>query len=338
MTGNKMMKHIQRCSVCVLPETFPGIQFNAKRVCSYCQDFKGEKNLIEKKSRYRKKFEGLIEEFKGKSAYDALLSYSGGKDSTYTLSLIKERYRLNALALTFDNGFLPDQTITNIRNVTDKLGVDHILIKPRFDVLKKIFKGCAQKNIYPPTTLTRASTICTACMAVVKFVSLRTALEKDIPFIFFGWSPGQIPVSSSVMKNNPPIVKMMQKSLYGPLHELVGDAVNPYFLEKEHFSSKYHFPYNISPLVFLDYDEKKIVEKVRKLGWRRPKGIDANTTNCLLNSYANIIHKKQYGYHPYAFEMAKLVREGYLERPTALKKLSQPEDRATLQSVKRKLT
>jgi tRNA(Ile)-lysidine synthase TilS/MesJ len=333
-----MKQDMKRCSICVLPETFPGIQFNKDEVCSHCQDFKGEKNLKEKKVRYRKKFEGLIKEYKGKGTYDALLSYSGGKDSTYTLSLIKERYGLNALALTFDNGFLPEQTITNIRNVTDKLDIDHILIKPHFDVLKKIFKGCAQKNIYPPTTLTRASTICTACMAIVKFASLRTALEKNIPFIFFGWSPGQIPVSSSVMKNNPPIVKMMQKSLYGPLHELVGDAINPYFLEEQHFTSTYSFPYNISPLVFLDYDEKVILEKVRKLGWRRPEGIDANTTNCLLNSYANIIHKKQYGYHPYAFEMAKLVREGYSDRSTALKKLTQPEDRTTIQSVKRKLT
>ena len=283
------------------------------------------------------KFEELVEEYKGKGTYDALLSYSGGKDSTYTLSLIREQYGLNILAVTLDNGFLPEQTITNIKNVVDKLSVDHIFFKPSFDSLKKIFKACAEKNIYPPTTLTRASTICTACMAIVKFGSLRTALEKNIPFIIFGWSPGQIPVSSSVMKNNSQIVKMMQKSLYEPLHELVGENIDPYFLEKEHFKKKYNFHFNISPLVFLDYDEKEILEKVRKLGWSRPKGIDANTTNCLLNSYANVIHKEHYGFHPYAFEMAKLVREGYLDRSVALEKLTQPEDLTTIQSVKKRL-
>jgi len=72
--------------------------------------------------------------------------------------------------------------------------------------------------------------------------------------------------------------------------------------------------------------------------WRIPRnGIDAHTTNCLLNSYANVIHKEQYGYHPYAFEMAKLVREGYLDRSEALKKLEQPEDLATVLSVKNRL-
>jgi predicted PP-loop superfamily ATPase len=337
MKRNKVTIHIRRCTVCVLPETFPGVKFDAKRVCNHCRNFRGEKNLEEKKTRYRIKFEELIEKYKGQGTYDALLSYSGGKDSTYTLSLLKERYGLNILALTFDNGFLPEQTIANIKNITDKLGVDHILFKPRFDILKKIFRTCAQKNIFTSATLTRASTICTACMALVKFFSLRTALEKKIPFIIFGWSPGQIPVASSVMKNNPQIVKMMQKSLYGPLYDLAGDDIDPYFLEKEHFKSSFYFPYNISPLAFLDYNEKKIIQKVRKLGWRKPQGMDAFTTNCLLNSYANVIHKKRYGYHPYAFEMAKLVREGYLDRSPALRKLIQPEDPATVRSVKNKL-
>lgn len=330
-------KKIKRCTICVLPETFPGIRFNEEGVCNHCQNFKGEKNLKEKKARYKKKFERLINEYKGKGTYDALLSYSGGKDSTYTLSLCKERYGLNILAVTFDNGFLPDQTIINVKNVTDRLGVDHVLFKPHFNTLKKIFLECAQKNIYPPTTLTRASTICTSCMAIVKFSSLRTALEKDIPFIFFGWSPGQIPVTSSIMKNNPQIIKMMQKSLYEPLHDLVGDEINPYFLEEEHFKRRYNFPYNVSPLAFLTYDEKEIIEKARKLGWKRPEGLDANTTNCLLNSYANIIHKEQYGFHPYAFEMAKLVREGHLDRSLALERLTESEDLITINSVKNKL-
>lgn len=331
------MQNIRRCTACVLPETFPGVKFNSKGICNYCRNFKGEKNLEEKKERYRIKFEGLVARCRGKGPYDALLSYSGGKDSTYTLSLLKERYRLNTLALTLDNGFLPDRTVNNIKRVTDILGVDHQLFKPHFDVLKRIFKTCAEKNIFASATLTRASTICTACMALVKFVSLRAALEKKIPFIVFGWSPGQIPVASSVMKNNPQIVQMMQKNLYEPLHDLVGDDVDPYFLEKKHYRNRLSFPYNISPLVFLDYDEKEIIRKVRNLGWRMPKGIDANSTNCRLNSYANLVHKEQYGYHPYVFEMAKLVREGYLDRSSALRKLSQPEDPSTVRSVKDKL-
>ena len=49
------------------------------------------------------------------------------------------------------------------------------------------------------------------------------------------------------------------------------------------------------------------------------------------------IHKEKYGYHPYVFELAKLVREGYFKRSAALKKLRQKENSETIEWVKKKL-
>lgn len=265
------------------------------------------------------------------------MSYSGGKDSTYTLSLLRQEYRLNVLAVTFDNGFLPDQTFRNIRRITESLHFDHLFFKARFDVLREIFSGCTREDIYPATTLRRASTICTSCMAIVKFFSLRTALEKQIPFIVFGWSPGQIPLSSAIMRNNPQMVRAMQRALFEPLAKLVGDRIKPYFLEEYHYRNASSFPFNISPLAFLDYDEKNILAHVRRLGWDPPAEVDANSTNCLLNSFANVVHRQKHGFHPYVFELAKLCREGYLTREEALEKLHQPEDQRTVDRVKKKL-
>ena len=88
-------------------------------------------------------------------------------------------------------------------------------------------------------------------MAIVKFSSLRFAIEKNIPFIIYGWSPGQIPISSSIMKNNAEFLKKSQKQLYKPLFKLVGKEINPYFLEDVHFKKGKQHPYNISPLAFL---------------------------------------------------------------------------------------
>lgn len=328
---------MKRCKNCVLPETFPGIRFNSDGICNFCLNFKGEANLREKRLRYRKKFEKLIKKYKGRGTYDVLMSYSGGKDSTYVLSILRESYKLNVLAVTFDNGFLPDQTFNNIQIVAEKLGFDHIFLKPRFDIIKKIFMECSKKNIYSQKILTRASTICTSCIAIVKFSSLRMALEKSIPFIVFGWSPGQIPIPSSIMKNNPQLIKMMQRTVFEPLYNLVGNKIEPYFLGEKHFKGSYHFPYNVSPLSFLDYDEKKIFKKVFQLGWKVPKDVDAHSTNCLLNSFSNIVHKDQHNFHPYVFELAKLVREGHLDRSIALRKLNQPESPETVDLVKKKL-
>jgi len=325
------------CKRCVLPETFPGIRFNDKGECNYCQEFMGKKNLEERKLLYRRKFEKLILEYKGIANYDAFMSYSGGKDSTYTLNLLKKQYGLRIIAFTFDNGFLPDQTFRNIRNVVEELGVDHIFFKPNFRILKKVFAECSKRNIFPDTTLMRASTICTACMAIVKFSSLRLALEKGIPFIVFGWSPGQIPIASSIMKFNAKMVRAMQDALGGPLFGIGSDELAPYFLEEKNFMEKYFFPYSISPLAFHDYDEPTILKEVHKLGWQAPLDVDANSTNCLLNSFANVVHKKLYGFHPYVFELAKLVREGYTERSDALEKMRKLQTPGAIKLVKLKL-
>ena len=127
------------CINCVLPETFPGVIFNSDGVCNHCQGFKGTGILNEQKKEYDEKFISLINVHKGKGAYDCLMCYSGGKDSTYTLDLLKNRYGLSILAVTFDNGFISPVAMENMRRVVENIGADHIIFKVRFDLLKKIF-------------------------------------------------------------------------------------------------------------------------------------------------------------------------------------------------------
>ena len=98
--------------------------------------------------------------------------------------------------------------------------------------------------------------------------------------------------------------------------------VRPYFLEEEHYAQPERFPYNISPLAFMVYDETKIYEYVEALGWVKPKDTDPNSTNCLLNSYAINVHLDQSRFHPYVAELAGLVREGRMDREEALERIN----------------
>jgi tRNA(Ile)-lysidine synthase TilS/MesJ len=334
---NKSISALRTCTNCGLSETFPGIRFSDEGVCNLCLEFKGVESEQAKRTEYRERFEALINEYRGSGTYDVLMCYSGGKDSTHTLIALKEKYGLNILAVSVDNGFISPQASKNIQTVVEKLGVDHISFKPRFDVLAKIFVHCAKTDVYPPKALERASSICTSCMAIIKYSTLRIALEKGIPIVAYGWSPGQAPITSSIVKNNQHIVKMMQKSLYDPLYQIAGSAIKPYFLEDRHFRSSYRFPYYVHPLAFLGYNEEAVYRNVTRLGWKPPDDTDANSTNCLINSFANIVHKKRLGFHPYALEMANLVREGYLDRNTALNRLSEPENPRVLAMVREKL-
>ena len=326
-----------RCTRCVLPETFPGITYDDEGVCNFCHSFRGHDKLDKSIEKYRTRFEKLLEERNRDGGHDCLMAYSGGKDSTYTLAVLKEKYDLSILALTIDNGFISPRSLENIRNVVEGLGIDLIIYKPRFDILKKLFGEAEKSQMYARKTLERASTICTSCIGIVKFVALRMAIESHIPFIMYGWSPGQAPVNASIFKNNPAMIRSMQQALFDPMYEAGGPGVENYFLTEEHFAMEDRFPHNISPLAFLKYDEDKIHAEIRKLGWERPTDTDPNSSNCLLNAFANKIHMDRFGYNPYAFELAKLVREGYMERDEAIERLDKGHNDDMIAYVEKRL-
>src|SRR4030042_4703021 len=185
------------CSRCVLPDTFPGIQFDDKYVCNYCTSAHLPDD--DKKKEYTQKVEDLLESVKGECDYDVIMAYSGGKDSTYTLYTLAEKYGMKILALTFDNGFISTRALQNIVHMTDILGVTSMMIRPSFEVMKKIFKLSAETDLFSPKSLDRASSICTTCIAFVKSLVLKTALQLRIPLAAYGWSPGPRAVSSAVM-------------------------------------------------------------------------------------------------------------------------------------------
>ena len=317
---------IQRCTRCILPATFPGISFNEDGVCNHCIRYRGRAATEAQMKKFEQKFVDLLEERRNRSTYDIIVAYSGGKDSTYTLDVLVNRYDLRVLALTFDNTFISPRAEENIRNVCGALGADLLVVRPDPKMLRKIFRTAAERELYSAKTLERASTICTSCIGLIKNLVLRTAIEKEIPFVGFGWSPGQAPVQSSVMKTNARLMQSTQQAIYKPLHEIAGDAINPYFVTREQFRHPEKFPWNVHPLAFLPYDEELIVARIRKYGWVKPDDTDPNSSNCLLNAYANHIHRSRYHFHPYVWEIANMVREGVLTREEGLEKIEPPED------------
>jgi 3'-phosphoadenosine 5'-phosphosulfate sulfotransferase (PAPS reductase)/FAD synthetase len=334
------------CSQCILPETFPGTSFNAEGVCNHCQKFDGKKTrLEEEKKKYKQKFIELLREVNksrnhnghnNHRAYDVLMAYSGGKDSTYTMGLLRSKYKLRVLAMSLDNGFVSPAAITNIKNVTDSLGIDHVFFKPRWDLLKKIFTAAVDRELYSKKTLERASTICTSCIGIVKSMCLKMAVEQDIPMIGFGWSPGQAPVESSIMKNNPSLVRMSQQAILNPLRAIAGDEISAYFLQESHYAAPERFPYNVHPMAWEFYNEEMIIQEIHKFGWNAPKDTDSNSSNCLLNAYANDVHVKRYQFHPYVWEIANMVREGVMTREEGYQKIyAKPDNTLVLAAQER---
>jgi hypothetical protein len=90
-------------------------------------------------------------------------------------------------------------------------------------------------------------------------------------------------------------------------------------------------------MTFLHYDEETIYSRIRQLGWETPKDKDPNSTNCLLNAFANQVHEEKHKYNPYAMEMAELVREGILSRTEALRRTKVKADAQVIERVKQRL-
>lgn len=328
---------MKRCTRCILPETFPGIQFDAEGVCQYCRRAPTPEVRAAQRQALRAQFEALVQQVRERPGYHGLIAWSGGKDSTYTVWLLKAQYRLNVLTFTFDNGFVSPAAWSNLRTVSETLGVDHLIIKPRFDWLRAIFARSSEPGLYPPRALERASGICNSCMGLAKGVGLRLALERDIPLLLYGWSPGQVPLSGALFRLNQALLRMTVQAAVAPLERAAGPGVRLYFPDEALLERCQEYPYHISPLAFVDYDETHILDIIQPLGWRRPEDTDPNSTNCLLNSLANTLHLRQLGYHPYEMELSGLVRDGVLTRDEALGRLAAAGSTQVVQAAARRL-
>jgi len=328
------------CQRCILPETFPGINFDENGICNYCRREESTMaNDHAKKAEYRQRLDELMTEMKDQApTYDAITAYSGGKDSSYTLKLLKERYELRILALTFDNHFVSPKSWENIKKVTDRLQIDHISFRPSWPMVKSLFAKTAQEDIFPAPTLLRASSICTACIGLVKSLVLKTALEMSIPLVAFGWSPGQAPIQSAIMKTNPAMIRQNQSALKRAFPSEISTQLDTYFIPATYYEMyNKSFPYNIHPLAFFNYDEQNIERELHVLGWQAPTDTDTNSTNCLLNAFANQCHLQRHGFHPYVWEIANMVRQGVMNRDEGIKKIYPEQNQKMVEYAKERL-
>jgi hypothetical protein len=156
---------------------------------------------------------------------------------------------------------------------------------------------------------------------------LKTALAYNIPLVAYGWSPGQAPISSAIMQTNPRLQRITQRTVRDPLLAATGQGLGKYFLSDDDLNiDTARWPINIHPLAFIDYDEDKIVEIIKEMGWVKPLDTDPNSSNCLLNALANYVHRKRFNFHPYAWEIAGIVRSGQMNREDGIGKVTQDED------------
>lgn len=313
---------IIRCKNCVISSSFPYIKFDEEGVCSFCRDkmfFPIENEAI---ITAKEQMQTLFEMYKEKKGYNAIVCYSGGKDSTLTLIRSVKDYNLKILAYTLDNGFISDEAFNNMRVVLDNLGVDHIISKPSLKNFKKIIKACTLKKIFPQRTLSRISSVCNACISIVNIGAMRLAYEKNIPLIISGFTLGQIPTNSIIFQFDYKLLHESRKETIKRLIMEAGDFVEDYYTINENLiNNSIQIPYNINPLCLESKTDDQIISEISKYGWKAPSDVDGCSSNCKLNSFNNYVHEFLYGYNPYELELSHMIRKGLITRDQAIDKI-----------------
>ena len=113
---------LRRCTRCILPHTFPFIEFDREGVCIYCRahvDSRADnlQTLEERVAPYRRK----------DGQPDCIVALSGGRDSCYGLHVIKNELGMHPIAYTYDWAMVTDEARRNCARLCGALGVEHII-------------------------------------------------------------------------------------------------------------------------------------------------------------------------------------------------------------------
>lgn len=114
---------LKRCTACILPSTTPMIAFDDAGVCNYCREHQ--------KIQYYgvDALERLIGPYRsGNGNPDCIVAFSGGRDSSYGLHVLKKELGMNPIAYTYDWGMVTDVARRNEARIVGKLGVEHIIV------------------------------------------------------------------------------------------------------------------------------------------------------------------------------------------------------------------
>src|SRR3989344_9239083 len=97
----QLPKEVIFCKRCVVSNQRPRITFNADGVCSACEYAYQKHKVIDWQKR-EEELAALCDKYRSKDgSFDVVVPASGGKDSGYTAHLLKTKYGMHPLAVTW---------------------------------------------------------------------------------------------------------------------------------------------------------------------------------------------------------------------------------------------
>lgn len=316
----------QRCAKCILPSSYPNIQFDDNGVCNEC--LSAPKNPVDKKP--EKELETIINQFKGKSRkYDLILPLSGGKDSSYTAYYLKKKFDVKMLGLNYDIGYRSALAVRNIEKLSDELDMDLITIRLNKKFLAKLFSHFLRER----------GEFCSVCnnigyLLAGSFCWAQAQLLGFPPLIVGGWSKHY--------EHQPGVSTTNMKYFFNNLTENLLDELKkqPFFEENiinifhaisdprqaQLGNTEYKHVDKIAVFIqlpdYIDWNIREIPHILSsETGWEHSGDIHESHFDCKLFPIKEYLKFKKYGLTQETIKNSRLIREGLMSREEGLERM-----------------
>jgi hypothetical protein len=203
----------------------------------------------------------------------------------------------------------------NVRNATEKLGVDLLIYAPQ--LIKNLFKHLllSRSRVY----------YCRICNALIDYYLRAIALQHGIPLLITGHTKGQEFLKGTELFwiYRASDANLLRAIAGQPEFKLVADMFASLAL---YFHRNFGSITQVAPFHYLVYQEQEILSILTgELGYTLP-GVSwpQGSTNCLFNFVSQSLTVDHFGYSQHEAEISALVRNGEMTRERALEIIETP--------------
>jgi len=300
---------MRSCSNCLLPEAAPGADLDAQGICRLCREYKPQDLNTAEALRLTREadLEKALQSCRGQGQYDCLAPLSGGKDSVYLIHKLKVEYGLRVLAHTTDID-IGEVAWANIRRAVEKLDVEHVVYRPPMVFYRQLFRWLLMNQ----EARGAVHTVSYVYAPLFEGNALHLAMEKNIPLVLAGYSPGQ-PLPERMEYEFPRLA--ISDVDWTPPELLASGEFERHDLDRFWNPKRYplgtRFPRYLAPYHAWRYDQDETMKKVVELGLiGSMKSASPVFSNYPINWLLMYSDLKNFGYNPYAPEFSTLIREG----------------------------
>jgi N-acetyl sugar amidotransferase len=181
---------VKFCKKCVVSNQRPRIVFDEEGVCSACRFAEHKINGIDWVAR-DKELTILCDSHRSNyGSYDVVVPGSGGKDSNYVAHMLKHKYKMHPLVVTWAPHIYTDIGRKNLTSFIDS-GFDNILVTPNGEIHRKLTKASFVEmgDPFQPFIFGQYS------------APFRVAIQYDIKLVFYG-EDGEVEYGGAMEKSD----------------------------------------------------------------------------------------------------------------------------------------